>query len=116
MREPGLDVLNLAGIREHSIDLSYIKLHGSIDWWHTPKRNTVLSTAEESPYQVLADRTTVYPIYEKHISEDPFFSLYQYFRWKLFKEDIVIVIGYSFRDPSINRAFSEGIHLMPIRD
>ena len=54
-----------------------------------------------------------YPIYEKHISQDPFFTLYQYFRWKLFHEEIVIVIGYSFRDPSINSAFSDWIHSGP---
>jgi hypothetical protein len=49
----------------------------------------------------------VYPIYEKYISKDPFFSLHSYFRKMLYYQDVYIVIGYSFRDPSINNAFAE---------
>ena len=113
LREPGIDALNMVGMRERTIDLSYIKLHGSIDWWYTAEGKIILNMGSENPYQVLTDRTMVYPIYEKHISQDPFFTLYQYFRWKLFHEEIVIVIGYSFRDPSINSAFSDWIHSVP---
>ena len=36
--------------------------------------------------------------------EEPFYSLYTAFRRNLFKEQIVIMIGYSFRDISINNA------------
>jgi hypothetical protein len=51
----------------------------------------------------------VYPIYEKHVSQDPYFSLYSYFRRLLYHRDIYIVIGYSFRDPSINNAFRDAL-------
>ena len=64
LREPGIDALNMVGMRERTIDLSYIKLHGSIDWWHTAEGKIILNMGSENPYQVLTDRTTVYPIYE----------------------------------------------------
>jgi hypothetical protein len=47
----------------------------------------------------------IYPIYEKYISKEPFFTLYQYFRRNLVFEAVVIIIGYSFADISINNAF-----------
>jgi SIR2-like domain len=50
----------------------------------------------------------IYPIYEKYISEDPaIFALYSHFRKLLDLHDEYIVIGYSFRDPSINNAFRD---------
>jgi hypothetical protein len=52
----------------------------------------------------------IYPIYEKHISEDPYFTLYYYFRKLLYHHDIYVVIGYSFRDPSINAAFADALN------
>jgi hypothetical protein len=55
----------------------------------------------------------IYPIYEKFVSKDPFFALYQYFRNMLFREDILIVIGFSFRDPSINNAFTDWLSRKP---
>jgi hypothetical protein len=67
----------------------------------------------ENPFEVLTERTIIYPIYEKHITRDPFFTLYQYFRRTLFNEDIVIVIGYSFRDLTINNAFSDWLASKP---
>jgi SIR2-like domain len=94
-------------ITQGIVEPEYIKLHGSIDWWLTEQGTITRSLAKENPFEVLTDRTMIYPIYEKFVSKDPFFTLYQYFRRVLFKEDILIVIGFSFRDPSINNAFAD---------
>jgi SIR2-like protein len=67
----------------------------------------------ENPFVTLTERTIIYPIYEKHVTKDPFFTIYEYFRKTLFKEQIVIVIGYSFRDFTINNAFSDWLAFKP---
>ena len=91
----------------------YIKLHGSIDWWLNEQGMIVRSLDRVNPFEVLTDRSMIYPIYEKFVSKDPFFALYQYFRKILFREDILIVIGFSFRDPSINNAFADWLSTRP---
>jgi SIR2-like protein len=95
------------------MELEYIKLHGSIDWWLNEHGIIVRSLQKENPFEVLTDRTMIYPIYEKFVSKDPFFALYQYFRRMLFKEDILIVVGFSFRDPSINNAIVDWLSTRP---
>ena len=55
----------------------------------------------------------LYPIYEKYVTRDPYFTLYEYFRKSLSNEDILIVIGYSFRDLAINNTFSEWLRSKP---
>jgi hypothetical protein len=109
----GSDVLAINEITQGAMDLEYIKLHGSIDWWLNDQGKVVRSTEQNNPFEVLIDRTMIYPIYEKFVSKDPFFALYQYFRKMLFKDDIVIVIGYSFRDASINNAFLDWLRSKP---
>ena len=52
LREPGIDALNMVGMRERTIDLSYIKLHGSIDWWHTAEGKIILNMGSENPYHL----------------------------------------------------------------
>jgi hypothetical protein len=104
-------MLNLRRIQTQITDddIQYLQLHGSIDWWLRKRDNKIVKRenpkslrGEQYPEQIM-----VYPIYEKHISQDPFFSLYSYFRRLLYSRDIYIVIGYSFRDPSINNAFGD---------
>jgi len=91
--EEGVNILDIDEIREGNLNLEYIKLHRSIDWWLNDRGKIVMGMEPNNPYKVLIDRTIIYPIYEKHISEDPFFVLYQYFRKTLFREDIALIIG-----------------------
>lgn len=110
----GIQVLNTPGLMHGGNNPNYIKLHGSIDWWLDDSQRAISSlVGPENPFVVLKERTMIYPIYEKHITRDPFFTLYEYFRRTLFKEDIVIVIGYSFRDLTINNAFSDWLASKP---
>ena len=112
-KHAGIEVLNLDGIRDGSMELDYIKLHGSIDWWLDDKRRIIVSHVPDFPYAKLSERIMLYPIYEKYVTRDPYFTLYEYFRKSLFKEDILIIIGYSFRDLSINNTFLEWLHSKP---
>jgi hypothetical protein len=91
--------------------IEYLKLHGSIDWWirGSDKRiiqreHNISLRGEQYPEQLM-----VYPVYEKYISQDPYFSLYHYFRSLLYYNDVYLVIGFSFRDPSINNAFKDAL-------
>ena len=102
---PRLYKLKLREILLGEKEIQYIKLHGSTDWWIDDNNNIVQSFHQDNPLAKFKERQIIYPIYEKYISKDPFFTLYQYFRRRLLKEDIVIVIGYSFADISINNAF-----------
>ena len=95
--------------------IEHLKLHGSIDWRirSSDKRivqreYTKLFKGEKYPEQVM-----VYPAYEKYVSEDPYFSLYYYFRYLLHINTIYIVIGFSFRDLSINNAFRDALMNKP---
>jgi hypothetical protein len=89
--------------------IEYLKLHGSIDWWIRDSDQRVVK--RESPYtygtEKYSGQLMVYPIYEKYVSLEPFFSIFSYFRSMLYVHDIYVVIGYSFRDPAINNAFSD---------
>lgn len=91
--------------------IEYLKLHGSIDWWVRRSDRQIIQRehakslrGERYPEQIM-----VYPVYEKHISQDPYFSLHYYFRNLLYYNDVYLVIGFSFRDPSINNAFRDAL-------
>lgn len=114
VNDNGIQVLDISGIREGAHDPHYIKLHGSIDWWLTDQQKIVSAlTGPDNPFEVLVDRTIIYPIYEKYVTKDHFFTLCECFRRRIFKEDIVIVIGYSFRDITINNTFSDWLASKP---
>lgn len=98
--------LDLPSLRNESLNVHYLKLHGSLDWWERDDKKIVISSHGKSSYgEKIIDHIMIYPVYEKYISREPFYSLYTAFRRILFEEQIVIVIGYSFRDISINNAF-----------
>jgi hypothetical protein len=100
--------LDLNLLRSGSKDIYYLKLHGSLDWWVRDDQKIVLDGHGKPTYgEQFVNRILIYPVYEKSISEEPFASLYTAFRRILFEEKVIIVIGYSFRDLSINNAFLE---------
>ena len=103
--------LNLRKILEcnfHSNErIDYIKLHGSIDWWKDINDDIFQDFNGDNPIVRLKSRNIIYPVYEKSVSRQPFFTLYQHFRRTLLDESIVIIIGYSFGDISINNALMD---------
>ena len=86
--------------------IRFLKLHGSLDWWVNESQTEItLNESGESYGKNLGKRLMIYPIQDKYISEFPFYYTYDSFKNMLKKEKIVVVIGYSFRDESINNAF-----------
>jgi hypothetical protein len=51
----------------------------------------------------------IYPIFDKKISDEFFFTFYYLFKRILIRHEIYLIIGYSFRDPSINDALYSGL-------
>ena len=107
-----LERIILEGDRYQGI--TYLKLHGSINWWIRDSDKRVVERNEPLPGtslmgDVYNEQLMIYPIYEKYVSRDIFFSLYYYFRKLLHMHSIYVVIGYSFRDPSINNAFADAL-------
>jgi hypothetical protein len=95
-------------------NIEYLKLHGSINWWIRQGDKKIIRRNETQPSTTLMGDTfreqlMIYPIYEKYVSVDPYFSLYYYFRKLLYFHEEYVIIGYSFRDPSINNAFADAL-------
>jgi hypothetical protein len=92
--------------------VEYLKLHGSIDWWIRERDGKTVP--RECTESLMGERSTrrymIYPIYEKHVTLEPYASLYNHFRKWLSYDEVYIAIGYSFRDPSINNAFSDALN------
>jgi len=84
-----------------------VKLHGSIDWWIRRSDKKVIT--RECPTSLMGEvydkRLMVYPAYDKRTTRDPFSSLHNIFQRILHTHDVFVVVGYSFRDFSINEAF-----------
>ena len=98
----------------HDKEIEYLKLHGSINWWIRDSDKQIVERNERQPGTSLMgesykEQLMIYPVYEKYVSENPYFSLYYYFRKLLEFHDEYVVIGYSFRDQSINNAFADAL-------
>lgn len=84
------------------------KLHGSLDW-----RETDDERIERMPTEERVSRTTkrhkrnilIYPAQKNYVTEDPFRRLMRHFEEVLNQYNSCLVIGFSFRDPFINRDF-----------
>jgi hypothetical protein len=87
----------------------------SIDWWIRSSDKRIVQ--REHPMSLRGERypgqLMVYPVYEKHISEDAYFALHYYFRHLLHINNVYLVVGFSFRDPSINNAFRDALTNKP---
>lgn len=86
-----------------------IKLHGSI--WQYKYENKVFKTHEDPQFLSIPveiqEEAMIYPTGEKPILRHPYFEFYNVFRIQ--KWDVLIVIGYSFRDEPVNVAILENM-------
>ncbi len=86
--------------------INLLKLHGSIDWMIDQNDNVQERESTFSLYgEKFKGRLMIYPIHEKFVSQEPYFSLYSCFKSMLSVSQVCIAIGYSFRDQSVNNAF-----------
>lgn len=90
-----------------------IKLHGSI--WQFNQGDRIIQTVtdpEDSPLEIsVGEQMMIYPVGEKPILRDPYYSFYS-----LFKEqpwNILVAIGYSFRDTPVNTAILDRLETRP---
>lgn len=86
------------------------KLHGSLDWRET-NDNRIERVSTEEPVSETTRRyrrnMLIYPARKSYAAEEPFSTLMRYFRDVLFKHKACLIIGFSFRDPDINRILTD---------
>ena len=104
-------LLNLESLVSENRVISFLKLHGSIDWVERVDDGKIFwRDSLESHYRErFRGRLIIYPIYEKYVSAEPYYSLFTRFKIMLRSELVCLVIGYSFRDPSINNALVDAL-------
>jgi hypothetical protein len=109
--EPYLDLTNL-NLESNLDSIVYLKLHGSIDWWIRNSDQHVVSREcnHSMSGETYSKRLMIYPAYDKRTTRDPFSTLHNIFRRLLSIHEVYIVIGYSFRDFSINEAFLDALN------
>jgi hypothetical protein len=93
------------------------KLHGSIDYYLRERDERVVRyplRAEENDTDLfgerLKERMMILPIGEKYVTRTPYLQLLNKLSKDLINEEIVVMIGYSFRDDPINNVLLERIH------
>ena len=89
------------------INIILLKLHGSTSWYKD-ERDDIKKISEAAPQIGRARAVLIYPTQVKAdaIQEDPFKTVYEYFKVSLEHTKFCVVIGSSFRDPAINNVFS----------
>jgi hypothetical protein len=93
------------------------KLHGSIDYYLRERDERVVRhslQADEFDTDLfgerLKERMMILPIGEKYVTRTPYLQLLNKLSKDLTHEEIVVIIGYSFRDDPINNTFIERIY------
>ena len=84
-----------------------LKLHGSTSWYKD-NRGNIKKISEAAPQIGGSRALLIYPTQVKTdaVQEDPFKTAYEYLKVSLENTKLCIVIGFSFRDPEINKVFS----------
>lgn len=90
--------------------INLYKLHGSLYWFTTEDGKLIkiplkkLSTDKEDMFYYSGKKISesmIYPAISKRLEGTPFSHLREIFKTKLLEEDLLIVVGYSFRDEEI---------------
>ena len=95
--------------KDPSYEIHIYKLHGSITWFKHGDQITQLPPIDRKISSSRGDEFTVqmlYPLTGKEVFKPPFSELQYYLQRTLESCSMCIVIGYSFRDDSINSIFS----------
>jgi hypothetical protein len=97
---------DLFSLWEGHQNLVLFKLHGSVDWIRLEKSGRIVRAP--AMYDALDSdeykNTIIYPTGDKAANREPYFSAYEYFSRCCEQAELLIVIGYSFRDyEALNR-------------
>ena len=90
-----------------------IKLHGSI--WQFKQGDKIIQTTqspESLPIKIsVGEQMMIYPVGEKPILREPYYSFYSIFKAQPWKT--LVTIGYSFRDEPVNVAILDNLEYTP---
>ena len=90
-----------------------IKLHGSI--WQFKQEDRIIQTVSSPkslPLNIsVGEQMMIYPVGEKPILREPYYSFYSIFKEQPW--NILIAIGHSFRDEPVNTAILERLETRP---
>ena len=97
---------DLFSLWEGHHNLVQFKLHGSVDWIRQEKSGGIVRAP--AMYDALDSdeykNAIIYPTGDKAANREPYFSAYEYFSRCCEQAELLIVIGYSFRDyEALNR-------------
>lgn len=90
-----------------------IKLHGSI-WQYTQGDRIIRTIGPPNDLSIeisVGNQMMIYPVGEKPILEEPFYTFYSVFKEQPWEN--LVVIGHSFRDKPINIAILERLRIRP---
>lgn len=88
--------------------IEYKKLHGSLDWIMDHNKKCTRSGSSTVPLDP-ASMPLLYPGYKETPTTEPFMTLHDQLFARLMQADIVISIGFAFRDPFINNLFDAAL-------
>lgn len=93
-------------------ELTFVKLHGSVDWEREANRNQVVRITNPHSYSVFGTHGTVmmYPIQQKELYLHPWFTLFGELKHGLEIKKSYYVIGYAFNDEYVRQAFEEALY------
>ena len=104
-----LDPAHYSGYGNNPRERWLIKLHGSI--WQFRQGERIIKTIEDplkSSLDIKVDeQMMIYPVGEKPILKDPYYTFYEILKEQRWTK--MIVIGYSFRDDPVNLAIVENL-------
>lgn len=87
-----------------------LKLHGSLSWREYEDTIECVTTEEPSRSSYHKKNVFIYPTQLCDESAEPYFTMYNYFKSLKENAEILIVIGYAFRDPPINNVIINFLH------
>lgn len=109
--DPRLDAV----LENYDPNNEYVKIHGSIDWYHQPNRR-IVKTVEMFTRNVRD--VMMLPVSEKPLYLEPWITLLMLFKRAIKQAKKIIAIGYSFNDEYIRDLFKEvtsgGMHRMAV--
>ena len=91
--------------------LKLFKLHGSLNWLQSEYgiEQVMTESMLNEPTPVYKRNLLIYPGSKNAPEEEPFRTVYDRFETQMREIDRCLVIGYSFRDPYLNRIFRDFI-------
>ena len=107
------DVFKKFTAKSNRINLVLFKLHGSTSWYKDSNSNAIRKFPEPAPALASSRAVVIYPTQVKDhlVQTEPFKTSYSYFSGALQQAKLLIVIGFSFRDPAINSEIRNSLTL-----